>query len=83
MSNGSGNELLNKVLKALVGHKVFATIGNTASRKVVRKILKIAKYTDCDDDEILRDVGRKVFICERCAKNADKLKKGLCLKCTE
>lgn len=83
MSNHSGSFMLNNVLRLLDDHyNFFATLNKEETLKFVKKIIQIGISEDCNDSEILDEIGKKLGICYMCMEvAADINEDGICAKC--
>jgi hypothetical protein len=83
MSNHSGSYMLNEVLKSLEQHKVFEILKKDDIQKLIVDILSIASAYDCNDSEILLDIGKRLKICSFCLEYGTDFQSGVCGKCNE
>ena len=82
MSNHSGSYMLNDVLRKIKDMGIFEAIGKEKSRVFSLEVTKIGRHYDCNNGEILEDVGREVGICCCCLKETYELDySGLCEEC--
>ena len=83
MSNHSGSFMLNSVLRLLDDHyNFFATLNKEETLKFIKKIIQIGISEDCNDGEILDEIGKKLGICYSCIEfTADINEDGICAKC--
>ena len=61
MSNHDGSYMLNEILKLLEEDGVFGKLGKEEAQEIVLKILKIGEHHDCNNGEILEDIGEKLL----------------------
>lgn len=84
MSNHDGSYMLNEVLKLLDRYEFFNTIGKGKTHSFISQILKLSQHYDCNEGEILEEIGKKLGICYYCGNYASNLAEdGVCLKCIE
>ncbi len=81
MSNHSGSYLINNVLIRLDDYEVFTLLGKEKTLQLLSEIRKIGRDYDCNDGEILDEIGEKLNICYQCWKYGDSLDFGVCVKC--
>jgi hypothetical protein len=81
MSNHDGSYMLNSVLELLDEYEFFNTVGKEKTQSFISEVLKLSWDWDCNDGEILENIGEKLGICYLCKQYADKLEDGICLKC--
>jgi len=81
MSNHFGSYMSNQVLCTAKNMGIFKTIGAEKLHQFVLEIIKIARH-DCNNTEILDDVGRRLGICCCCLKETYELDySGICREC--
>jgi len=83
MSNHCGSYMLNGVLQILDEYDFFNTIGKDKTLSFIKKILKFSSDYDCNEGEILENIGEKLGICYYCVQFSDSIQVGLCLKCSD
>jgi recombinational DNA repair protein RecR len=81
MSNHDGSYMLNDVLKLLEKESIFEIIGQEKSQKIALDFIKIGNGHDCNNGEILDDIGERLKICYCCLKISNEFKNGLCKSC--
>lgn len=82
MSNHSGGYMLNDVLKLLHKEKFFESLSKESTKKFIKNIIDVGYANDCNNGEILEDIGEKLGICYSCLNYSDKIShSGLCKKC--
>lgn len=83
MSNHSGSFMLNKVLRLLDdNYNFFDTLKKEEILKFIKKTIDIGAYADCNNGEILDEIGKKLGICYMCIKFVDNIDEvGICPKC--
>jgi hypothetical protein len=82
MSNHSGSYMLNDVLRTAKDMNIFESIGKEKSHEFALEIIKIGRHYDCNNGEILENIGAELEICYCCLKETDELDDyGLCKKC--
>lgn len=82
MSNHSGGYLLNYALHRLVENGLVERLGKEKTQQIVLDILEFAtrKY-DCNDYEILNELGAPLGICRYCWQPVTETKEDICLPC--
>lgn len=84
MSNHSGGYMLNEVICKAKEMGILDTIGKEKSQEFVLTLIKIGKNYDCNDGEIIEDMGAEFGICNYCLKPTDNLnEEGLCKDCAD
>lgn len=83
MSNHSGSYLINEILCLLDEFKFFKSIGQEKTLTFLKDIKKLSYGYDCNDGEILEELGEKLKVCHTCWEYSDDLKYGVCDKCRE
>ena len=81
MSNHSGSYMLNTVLNILDENKVFQFLGKEKTLKFLKSIRSIGIDYDCNNGEILDEIGEKLKICYACWSYSDRLEDGMCDEC--
>lgn len=82
MSNHSGSFMLNEVICTAKDMGIFDAIGKEKAQEFALKLIEIGKDYDCNDGEILEEIGQELDICYCCLKKADYIDYGgLCKKC--
>jgi hypothetical protein len=66
MSNHTGSYMLNDVLKMLERYGVFGFLGEARTYELVMEIVRLGGYCDCNDEEMLREIGERLEICYTC-----------------
>ena len=76
--------MLNAVLHLLNEEKYdfFNTIGKDKTLSFIKNILRLSYDNDCNEGEILENVGEELGICYNCVQSSDSIEDGLCLKCS-
>lgn len=83
MSNHSGGYMLNNVLEIAKDMEILDTIGKERTYEFVMSLIKLGRHYDCNDFEILEDIGQELGICYHCLKENEELECGICPKCKE
>ena len=83
MSNHAGSYLLNEVLHLLEERGVFTQMGTAAAQRLVLDIVNLSHRHDCNQGEILQEIGACLGICMWCLKAKTDLIKGICVSCRE
>jgi len=83
MSNHSGSYMLNNVLRTAKDIGIFEVIGKDKAREFALELTKIGNHYDCNDGEILMDIGEELNICYCCLGESDVFEEGLCKSCRE
>jgi hypothetical protein len=82
MSNHSGSYMLNEVFRRL--HKA-GFVKKFGPKKAQNFLLEITQWAcrqyDCNEGEILDELGRKYGLCGYCLKPVPKVIENWCLKC--
>lgn len=82
MSNHTGSYLLNEVLIKLEEENVFKMLGEEKTLTLIREIIQCSRRYDCNADEILYNIGKKLKICCSCLEKATLFNKyGICEDC--
>ncbi|MEQ8192419.1 MAG: hypothetical protein ABRQ39_30920 [Candidatus Eremiobacterota bacterium] len=81
MSNHDGSYMLNEVLILLEKRGYFSHMNPVETKKFVNEILSIGNEYDCNDGEILEDIGEKLGICYYCMEYNKDIEDGLCPSC--
>lgn len=82
MSNHSGSYMLNEVLCTAKDMGIFETIGKEKARKFALSLIEIGEDYDCNNGEILEDIGKELGICYCCLKGKCEVDySGLCKDC--
>lgn len=83
MSNHSGSYMLSKVLLLMEERGIFAKIGRKAAQQLMLDIVKLSDRYDCNENEILEDIGERFKICWDCRAVKPVLIDGMCLECRD
>ncbi|MBC7475514.1 MAG: hypothetical protein H7263_14590, partial [Candidatus Sericytochromatia bacterium] len=70
-----------EVLKLLEKESIFELIGKEKSQKIAFAFLEVGYKHDCNNGEILEDIGERLNICYCCENISNKFKNGLCESC--
>lgn len=62
MSNHAGSYMINDILYILDEYKVFDVLGKQKTLDLLNKIRKVGIENDCNDGEILDEIGEKLKI---------------------
>ena len=81
MSNHSGSHMLNAVLNVLDENNVFQFLGKEKTLKFLKSIRNIGLDYDCNDGEVLDEIGEKLKVCYTCWDYSDFLEDGICNEC--
>lgn len=82
MSNHSGSYMSNQVLCTAKNMGIFEAIGTEKLHQFALEVIKIARHHDCNNGEILDDVGRRLGICCCCLQKTYELNySGICKDC--
>lgn len=81
VSNHSGSYLINETLQILDNDKVFELLGKEKTLQLLLKIKSLGFEYDCNDGEILDEIGEKLNICYTCWQYKDHLDCGICEEC--
>ncbi len=71
MSNHSGSYLLNDVLKLMDKFGIFDQLGREKTQQFAVQILRLGRQYDCNNGEILVDIGERVGVCFYCGDPAE------------
>ncbi|OON96497.1 MAG: hypothetical protein ATN31_01750 [Candidatus Epulonipiscioides saccharophilum] len=82
MSNHTGSYMLNNVLCELSNQTFFALLPLETRRSFAKRIMNIGTRCDCNEYEILEDVGRSVGLCEHCGTHVP-VGEMLCNECAD
>lgn len=83
MSNHSGSYMLNEVLCTLKEMGITKNMEMKEKQELARQMMEIGDGYDCNDGEILEDIGEDYGICECCHEDTVAFKDGYCHKCYE
>lgn len=81
MSNHSASYLLNDVLHMLEKRSVFELLGKQHTYELILEIIENADHYDCNQSEILLEIGPRLGICYLCLNKSDNIKNSLCEEC--
>lgn len=73
---------VNDVLYTAKDMGILEAIGQEKARQFALEIIKIGRKYDCNDGEILNEIGEELGICYYCLKEVDDIEKGLCKECS-
>jgi hypothetical protein len=71
----------NDVLVTAKGKGIFEAVGKEKAREFAMELVKIGRDYDCNDGEVLEDIGEELEICYYCLKEANDIEDGLCKEC--
>ncbi len=83
MSNHSGSYLINHILQRLHSYDVFETLGKEKTLEFLNEIKELGQEFDCNNGEILENIGKTLKVCYECYTYSDNLKYGVCEKCRQ
>lgn len=83
MSNHSGSCLLNNVLVLLEKYGFFEQLDQQKTEDFIDEILKIGRYEDCNNSEILEGIGARIGFCYCCQEMAGEFVGDICKNCDE
>lgn len=83
MSNHSGGYMLNEVLLELKESGITDKLTKEEKRKFVRKVLEIGRAEDCNDYEILGEMGKEFGLCADCGEDCEEFVGDCCINCHE
>lgn len=83
MSNHGGSNMSNEVLLLLEEYGFFKHIGAGRISEFVKSIVDIGNNYDCNNSEILEEIGEKIGICYLCLESAKNFEHGICKKCKD
>lgn len=82
MSNHTGGYLLNYAFHRLVENGFVDRFGKPKAQEIVLDVIQFAtKKYDCNEAEILNELGEKLGICYYCLQPVTEIKDDICLKC--
>jgi hypothetical protein len=81
MSNHSGSDMLNDVLRIAKDMRIFESIGKDKACEFALELIRIGVRYDCNNGEILRDIGEVLGICYCCLGKSNNFDNGLCKSC--
>lgn len=73
--------MLNEVLYIAKDMGIFEAVGKEKTREFAMKLVKIGRDYDCNDGEVLEDIGEELGICYCCLKETDDIEDGRCKEC--
>ena len=83
MSNHTGSYMLNDVLKMLERYGVFELLGETKTDALVLEIVQLGGYCDCNNGEMLNEIGERLGLCYACLEKGQEFEEGVCRTCRE
>ena len=81
MSNHTGGHMLKEVLEILYELGVFKWLGTEKTAKLVSSVIHVGQRYDCNNNEILHEIGLKLGICAYCATPAEIVYNDICQLC--
>ena len=81
MSKHDESNILNEVLLLLEDYNFFKQIGSKKTHDFVKSIVEIGDNYDCNNAEILDEIGERIGICYCCLESAQDFVNGICKKC--
>ncbi|HLK56052.1 MAG TPA: hypothetical protein VKU00_05795 [Chthonomonadaceae bacterium] len=78
MSNHSGSYMLNEVLLLMEQRGVFTLLELPRTQELVLEMIRISKSYDCNQGEILDEIGERLGICYYCLSPSTDLDNGVC-----
>jgi hypothetical protein len=75
--------MLNDVLKRLERHDVFELLGETKTDALVLEIVQLGGYCDCNNGEMLNEIGERLGLCYACLEKGQEFEEGVCRTCRE
>ena len=81
MSNHQGSYMINEVLYALKECNAFELLGRERTLEFLVKVRRISFDYDCNDGEILDNIGKELKICYQCWDYCDAMDYGICDIC--
>lgn len=81
MSNHSGSYMLNNTLNIAYKMGILESIGKDKACEFALNLVEMGRRYDCNNGEILEDIGERLGICYYCLKIADDFEDGLCKNC--
>jgi len=82
MSNHSGSYILNDVLRLLENRGFFEKLTPEEIEAFFLEIVKIGNNCDCNQGEILEEIGERMGICYSFLRVSESLEYGLCSSCS-
>jgi hypothetical protein len=79
MSNHEGSFFLNEILTLLEEYKFFKKLGSVKTLEFINEAIQLCE--DCNNGEILDEIGERLGICYMCVEYAKKLEDGICSAC--
>lgn len=81
MSNHSGSYMLNEVLVLLEKKGFFAKLEPQVVHAFLSEMVGIGWNYDCNQSEILMNIGERLGVCYYCMRPAQSFEDGLCPAC--
>jgi len=84
VSNHTGGYLLNYAFHRLVENGFVDRFGKQKAQEIVLDVIEFAtRQYDCNEGEILNELGKELGICYYCLQPASEIKRDVCLKCRQ
>jgi hypothetical protein len=81
MSNHAGSYFLNAILMLLEEYSYFKNLGSAKTLEFINEAIKLCP--DCNNGEILDEIGERLGICYMCVEYAKELEDGICPSCEQ
>lgn len=81
MSNHSGSYMLNEVLCLLDEQNFFKYLGKEKTLKFLNDVREVGDRYDCNEGEILEEIGEELSICYECWDYGKNFEYGACEEC--
>jgi hypothetical protein len=81
MSNHSGSDMLNDLLKLMDQEHRFDGLGMEKTQSLIRKCVGMAQAYDCNGGESLEHLTDRFQLCYSCLAKTQDLNDGLCPRC--
>lgn len=84
MSNHTGGYLLNYALHRFAENGLVERLGKRKVQAIVLDVINFAtRQYDCNESEILDELGAQLGLCYYCLQPVTELKDNLCLRCRQ
>ncbi len=81
--NRHSGRMLHDVLELLEKNGVFEFLGKEKTRVLLRDIVRLSYWDDCESWDVLQNYTEQFGICSQCLQDAQNLSYGMCSKCRE
>jgi hypothetical protein len=75
--------MLNEVIEIAKNMGILEAIGKEKTHKFIEEIVNIGSQYDCNNGEILENIGEEFGICYACLEETEDMEYGICKKCRD